>query len=83
VHHDLIGQGVGRVLVECWSSVGRVLYENVLAEAQALGISRLHSQVSDAAKSFFEGHGWIVVETQTIERRGVVLTNQRMERRIS
>jgi putative acetyltransferase len=71
VRADLIGRGVGRKM-----------YASVLKEALATEISRLYSEVSESARPFFERQGWTLLETQTVTRNGVALTNHRMEKRL-
>ncbi len=71
VRADLIGRGVGRKL-----------YASILKEALATEISRLYSEASESARPFFERQGWTLLETQTVTRNGVALTNHRMEKRL-
>ncbi|EAR09934.1 GNAT family N-acetyltransferase [Reinekea blandensis] len=59
--------------------VARELYEQVLAEANAFGLTQLSVDASDAARPFFEARGFEAKARQTIERRGVTLNNTHMK----
>lgn len=58
------------------------LYKAIEAEANALGLTRLHAEASHLARPFFERRGWRVVKEQTVERNGVDLTNFIMEKHL-
>lgn len=60
--------------------VGKALMEYILKEAKSKNINRLYSQVSITAKPFFERYGFKVVKEQTVNLRGVFLTNYLMEK---
>jgi putative acetyltransferase len=62
------------------SGVARLLCERALAWARARGLARLVADVSLGARPFFERMGFRLLAEQTVERRGVRLTNLRMER---
>lgn len=68
-HHDWIGRGVGSCLM-------KAIHE----EARLLGIKRLYAEVSITAKPFFERKGFTVVAKQSVQMRGVELTNYKMEK---
>ena len=59
--------------------VGRVLLDGILTEARGLGLRRLWTEASLVARPFFEGQGWVVLGQQLVAKRGVELTNFRME----
>ena len=65
---DQIGNGVA------WR-----LYEDILAEARSLGIGRLYSHASLAARPFFQRQGWAVTNEQTVMIEDVALVNFVME----
>jgi putative acetyltransferase len=71
VRNDLIGTGVAKAL-----------YDALLARAQEAGFSRLTTDASVTARSFFERQGWVVLREQRPNRHGVQLTNYRMEIRL-
>lgn len=48
--------------------------------ARGQGFRRLQAEVSVTARLFFEAQGFEVVESQSVERQGVVLQNYRMVR---
>ena len=48
--------------------------------ARGRGFRRLQAEVSVTARLFFEAQGFEVVESQSVERQGVVLQNYRMVR---
>ncbi|MCB1493266.1 MAG: GNAT family N-acetyltransferase [Rhodobiaceae bacterium] len=58
------------------------LYRAVEAEAVRLGLDHLTTEASLVARPFFVRQGWQVVRAQTVERRGVTLSNVRMEKRL-
>ena len=59
--------------------VGSVLLDGILTEARGLGLRRLWTEASLVARPFFEGRGWVVLCQQQVEKRGVEMTNFRME----
>lgn len=69
VHHEWIGKGVGAALMR-----------EIFTKAGRQNISRIFSEVSITAKPFFEKQGFITVTEQTILRKGVELTNYKMEK---
>lgn len=69
VHKDYQGQGVASNLLQ-------ILQE----EAIRLGVKRVWANVSITAKPFFERHGFVTVQPQTVKRRGVSINNFRMEK---
>jgi putative acetyltransferase len=68
---DVVGYGVGRRL-----------YGALEMRALALGIERIFAEVSMTARPFFERQGFGVLEEQAVLRRGVSITNFRMEKRL-
>lgn len=68
-HHEWIGKGVGFALMD-----------EILSRAKRQNISRIFAEVSITAKPFFERQGFVVITEQTIIRKGVELTNYKMER---
>lgn len=69
VHHEWIGKGVGTALMQ-----------TVELQAAEKNIRRLYLESSITAKPFFEAKGFKVLKQQTIERKGVSLTNFVMEK---
>ncbi len=72
VHHNWIGKGVGKALMR-----------SIFERARELKIDTLFSEVSITAKTFFESQGFVVITEQTIVRKGIKLTNYKMERKIT
>ena len=70
-HHEWIGKGVGSALMK-----------EILLRAKNNHIHHIFSEVSITAKPFFEKHGFKVVTEQTIVRKGIELTNFKMERTV-
>ena len=70
-HHEWIGKGVGSALMK-----------EISHRAKNNHIYHIFSEVSITAKPFFEKHGFRVVTQQTIVRKGVELTNFKMERTV-
>lgn len=68
-HHEWIGKGVGSALMR-----------EILIRAKRHNISPIFAEVSITAKPFFEKQGFVVITEQTIIRKGVELTNYKMER---
>jgi putative acetyltransferase len=60
--------------------IGAMLMQTILAEAAALGIHQLTSDVSRTAEPFFSRYGFAVVERRFPERRGVVIPNAFMQK---
>jgi putative acetyltransferase len=71
VHSAFAGQGIGRTL-----------HQAIVAKAQDNGIQTLTTQASERAMPFFASLGWQVGQRQRVEKRGVVLTNYRMSKRL-
>lgn len=63
--------------------IGGQLFANILAEARHRGLARLHTQASLAARPFFLARGFRQTAEQSIDRRGIALTNFAMERRLN
>jgi putative acetyltransferase len=66
---DAVGRGVGSLL-----------YRAIEREAREQGIGLIFTEASVTARPFFERWGFRVVREQTVERRGVSLTNFAMEK---
>lgn len=62
--------------------VGSLLYAQIEALARDAKIERLYSEASHLVRGLFEQKGWTVVQEQRIERKGVTLTNFKMEKRL-
>lgn len=71
VHQDYQGQGIAAALVEKLES-----------EAMKLNILEIDTEASITAKPFFEHRGYKTVCSQTVERKGVKLTNFKMIKKI-
>ncbi len=70
-HHEWIGKGIGSALMK-----------EILQRAKNNHIHLIFSEVSITAKPFFEKWGFRIVTQQTIVRKGVELTNFKMERAV-
>ncbi len=68
-HHEWIGKGVGSALMK-----------EILQRAKNSHIHLIFAEVSITAKPFFEKWGFRVITQQTIVRKGIELTNFKMER---
>jgi len=66
---DVVGRGIGRLL-----------YEATEQAARGWDLGRVFTEASVTARPFFERWGFRVVREQTVERRGVDLTNFAMEK---
>ncbi|HKU80822.1 MAG TPA: GNAT family N-acetyltransferase [Candidatus Tumulicola sp.] len=60
------------------SGVADRLYATVLERAKSLGVSRLYSEASRFAESFFKRHDWKVDERETIQCDGVDIVQAKM-----
>lgn len=69
VHHEYQGKGIGSALMAA-----------IFDEGKKQQINRIYAEVSITAKPFFERHGFKVVKEQTVNLRGVELTNFVMEK---
>ncbi|AWB43123.1 GNAT family N-acetyltransferase [Paenibacillus sp. CAA11] len=69
VHKDYQGQGIASALVDVLES-----------EARKLNMTEIDTDASMTAKPFFEHKGYRVVQSQTVQRRGVELQNFRMRK---
>ena len=70
-HHEWIGKGVGSALMK-----------EILQRAKSSHIDLIFAEVSITAKPFFEKWEFRVITQQTIVRKGVELTNFKMERTV-
>lgn len=62
------------------TGIGSLLYERIEKAAQDQQTQRLFTNASKLAKPFFEKQGWVILEQQEVDQRGVKLTNYRMEK---
>lgn len=69
VHHEFQGQGVGKSLMA-----------EVFNQAKSRKITKIFAEVSITAKPFFISCGFTVVKEQSVNCRGVSLTNFIMEK---
>lgn len=60
------------------TGVAGALHDRVLTEARALGLTRLRTEASHLARSFFLRRGWVEEARQEVVKQGVRLTNFRM-----
>jgi putative acetyltransferase len=63
--------------------VGRAMLQEVVAESRRLSLPRIFAEVSVTARPFFERCGFVMLAEQTVEVRGQLLRNYRMERTLS
>lgn len=70
-HHEWIGHGVGSALMK---AIDEAAYQQ--------GIKHIFAEVSITAKPFFDRCGFATVTQQTVEIKGVFLTNYKMEKLI-
>ncbi|WP_414756472.1 GNAT family N-acetyltransferase [Anabaena sp. CCY 9910] len=68
-HKNYLGMGVGRKI-----------YSAIETKADELGISRLYTEASITAKSFFLRMGFSIIREQQVERRGEYFINFAMEK---
>ena len=71
VHKDYQGQGIATDLVDMLES-----------EAKKLNLLEIDTEASITAMPFFEHRGYKIVCSQTVERKGVKLTNFKMKKNI-
>lgn len=69
VHKDYQRQGVASALLNTLEQ-----------EAVQLGVKQIWANVSITAKPFFERHGYVTVQPQTVNVRGVSMNNFKMEK---
>lgn len=58
--------------------VAKLLLNQIEQTARKLGVDTITSDVSITARPFFERHGFVVVQRQEVEVKGVVLINFKM-----
>ncbi|WP_158243194.1 GNAT family N-acetyltransferase [Acidimangrovimonas sediminis] len=58
------------------------LYDKIEAEAAALGLAEMTVEASLLARPFLARRGWELVAAQEVERRGVMIPNFRMRKRL-
>lgn len=71
VHKDYQGKGIATALVDILE-----------VEAKKLNLLEIDTEASITAKPFFEQRGYKIVCSQTVERKGVKLTNFKIKKRI-
>jgi putative acetyltransferase len=69
ISHLFVGKGVGKKI-----------YAELETKARELRLERLFVEASITAKPFFEKLGYSVIKFQTVERKGVKLSNYQMEK---
>jgi len=62
--------------------VASALYAQLLAQARARNLTRLHVEASHLAKPFFERRGFALVRKNEVQRNGVLLVNFLMEKEL-
>jgi ribosomal protein S18 acetylase RimI-like enzyme len=62
--------------------IATALYARLEADAEARRLGRLFAEVSDAARPFFEARGFVAQHANAVPRRGQVLRNWAMARRL-
>lgn len=72
VHQEHQGEGIGTRLLN-----------RIEQEAEQAAIDRLYTEASITALPFFEKRGFVVVQPQEVEYRGMKFRNYRMEKRRS
>jgi len=65
-----------------WQGIARLLVQRLLEDATPAGLSEITTEASITAKPFFERMGFEVVREQSVNCRGVHLTNFRMRREL-
>jgi putative acetyltransferase len=68
-HPDAVGTGVGTAL-----------YKRLESAALTLGLSRLYVEASEAARRFFDGKGFSLIERKDFRRNNVQIHNYLMEK---
>ncbi|WP_339315307.1 GNAT family N-acetyltransferase [Paenibacillus sp. FSL R10-2734] len=71
VHKDFQGQGVASALVN-----------KLEMKARELGLHEMDTEASITARPFFERRGYQLIEKQSVERKGVLLINYRMSKKL-
>jgi putative acetyltransferase len=69
IHHGWIGKRIGSALMD-----------EIFYRAKKNNIKRIFVEASITAKPFFEKKGFVVLSEQTIIRKGIELTNYKMEK---
>ena len=60
--------------------IARQLLERLFSDARGIGITQITTEASITAKPFFERLGFATIRRQTVECRGVKMTNCKMRR---
>lgn len=71
VHKDFQGQGVASALVN-----------KLEMKARELGLHEMDTEASITARPFFERQGYQLMMKQSVERKGVLLVNYRMSKKL-
>ncbi|MEK4451769.1 MULTISPECIES: GNAT family N-acetyltransferase [Paenibacillus] len=71
VHKDYQGLGIASALVS-----------KLELKAKELGLYEMDAEASITAKPFFERRGYQLIAKQSVERKGVLLVNYRMSKKI-
>jgi putative acetyltransferase len=71
VHKDYQSQGIASALLH-----------KLEQKARELGLHEMDTEASITAKPFFERHGYQLMMKQSVERRGVLLVNYRMSKKL-
>lgn len=71
VHKDFQGQGVASALVN-----------KLEMKARELDLHEMDTEASITARPFFERRGYQLIEKQSVERKGVLLVNYRMSKKL-
>ena len=71
IHKDFQGQGIASAFIQILE-----------IEAKSLKLDEMSTDASITAKSFFERHGYQTIQSQSVERRGILLVNFKMVKKI-
>lgn len=89
VLHGFIGYGADGYVALLYTAshaarkgVASKLYAHVENEWRAAGVRRAYSEVSLAARPFFERQGFAVIEEERVERRGAIFRRFRMAKEL-
>lgn len=69
IHHQFQGKGIGKLLL-------RAIEERT----QSLHLEKMTTEASITARPFFISQGWVVVEQQTVDLRGLSFINFKMKK---
>lgn len=71
IHKDFQGQGIASAFLRIFEK-----------KAKNLKLNKMSTDASITAKPFFERHGYQTIQSQSVERRGVLLDNFKMVKKI-